>query len=98
MSRRDYLGEFEHIVILARGIAHDFDNPLPGILGNASLLLEDLDPLDPSRGSLEDIGAARGTATDICDISFSLTPPAIGSLQLVPLPRIWPLASRCRGL
>lgn len=36
--------KLESLGVLARGIAHDFNNLLVGILGNASLLLSDLEP------------------------------------------------------
>lgn len=47
--------KLESIGILAGGIAHDFNNLLAGILGNASLLLENSSPGDPNRPQLEDI-------------------------------------------
>jgi len=40
---------------LAAGVAHEINNPMTGILTNASLLLEDLPPDDPRREDLQTI-------------------------------------------
>jgi len=40
---------------LAAGVAHEINNPLTGILTNASLMLEDLPPDDPRRPDLQTI-------------------------------------------
>lgn len=40
---------------LAAGVAHEINNPLTGVLTNASLLLEDLPPEDPRREDLQTI-------------------------------------------
>jgi two-component system NtrC family sensor kinase len=40
---------------LAAGVAHEINNPMTGILTNASLLLEDLPPEDPTREDLQTI-------------------------------------------
>jgi two-component system NtrC family sensor kinase len=38
---------------LAAGVAHEINNPLTGILGNSSLLLEDMKPDDPLRPDIQ---------------------------------------------
>ncbi len=40
---------------LAGGVAHEINNPLTGVLGQAQLLLEKLPPNDPSRANVEKI-------------------------------------------
>ena len=47
--------KLESLGVLAGGIAHDFNNLLTGILGNASLALEDLGPEHPARASLQNV-------------------------------------------
>jgi len=55
----------ESLVVLAGGVAHDFNNLLTGILGNASLVLEDLPPESPLREPLETIEAAARRAAEL---------------------------------
>jgi len=45
--------KLESLGVLAGGIAHDFNNLLTGIIGNASVALEELPAGNPVRGSLE---------------------------------------------
>lgn len=40
---------------LAGGVAHEINNPLTGVLGQAQILLEKLSPTDPLRGNVERI-------------------------------------------
>ncbi len=55
----------ESLGLLAGGVAHDFNNLLTGILGNASLALDVLDPPEPARGMLESIIQASERAADL---------------------------------
>jgi signal transduction histidine kinase len=57
--------KLESLGLLAGGVAHDFNNLLTGILGNASLVLETLNPRPPVRGMLEDIVHASERAADL---------------------------------
>src|SRR5205814_672969 len=52
----------EAIGQLAGGIAHDFNNMLTAVLGNANLLLDDLDAGSPLRPDLEEIVKAAERA------------------------------------
>lgn len=56
--------KLESLGVLAGGIAHDFNNLLTGIMGNASLVLDELAPDDPKRQSLENVvsGGERAAA------------------------------------
>jgi two-component system, cell cycle sensor histidine kinase and response regulator CckA len=56
--------KLESLGVLAGGIAHDFNNLLTGILGNASLALEDL-PNSPARQSIEAVVAASERAAQL---------------------------------
>ena len=52
--------KMEALGTLAGGVAHDFNNILAAILGNAELARQDLEPGSPARESLHEIsGAAR---------------------------------------
>jgi two-component system, cell cycle sensor histidine kinase and response regulator CckA len=50
---------------LAGGVAHDFNNLLTGILGNASLALDVLNPPEPARSMLESVIQASERAADL---------------------------------
>jgi PAS domain S-box-containing protein len=55
--------KLESLGLLAGGIAHDFNNLLTGIMGNTSILLEDIPPESPMRTSLQDVASAAGRAS-----------------------------------
>ena len=57
--------KLESLGVLAGGIAHDFNNLLMVILGNASLVLQDLDPASSSFKDLEQIETAAVRASDL---------------------------------
>jgi PAS domain S-box-containing protein len=54
--------KLESLGVLAGGIAHDFNNLLAGIMGNASIALEDLPPGSEARGFIEAVIAASERA------------------------------------
>ncbi|MEP6961525.1 MAG: response regulator [Acidobacteriota bacterium] len=54
--------KLESLGVLAGGIAHDFNNLLTGIMGNASLVLEELPADHPHRSSLENVVSAAERA------------------------------------
>jgi PAS domain S-box-containing protein len=47
--------KLESLGVLAGGLAHDFNNLLTGVLGNASLVQDDLDPSHPSYPRIQEI-------------------------------------------
>ena len=51
--------------LLAGGVAHDFNNLLVGILGNGSLILDAMDPEDPSRELMESLMKASEKAAEL---------------------------------
>jgi PAS domain S-box-containing protein len=55
--------KLESLGLLAGGIAHDFNNLLTGIIGNTSILLEDIPSESPMRVSLQDVATAAGRAS-----------------------------------
>lgn len=64
-DRLRHSAKLESLGVLAGGIAHDFNNLLAGILGNASLALEDLPPGSPAVPLLEQIVKAGETAAQL---------------------------------
>jgi two-component system, cell cycle sensor histidine kinase and response regulator CckA len=57
--------KLESLGVLAGGIAHDFNNLLVGIVGNASVALEDISPDSPARQSIRDVVAAGKRAGEL---------------------------------
>ena len=64
-ERLRHSAKLESLGILAGGIAHDFNNLLTGIMGNASLILEDLPPDSRSIPFAENIVQASETAAQL---------------------------------
>ena len=57
--------KLESLGVLAGGIAHDFNNLLTGILGNASMALDDLPRQSPLKAPLEAVIAASERAAEL---------------------------------
>ncbi len=58
--------KLESLGVLAGGIAHDFNNILMGILGYASLALDDISPMSPVRNRIQEIIKASRRAAELC--------------------------------
>jgi PAS domain S-box-containing protein len=59
------LQRLESVQTLAAGIAHDFNNLLTGIIGNASLVGEELPPESRAHAFLDDLTKAAGRTADL---------------------------------
>jgi PAS domain S-box-containing protein len=57
--------KMESIGVLAGGIAHDFNNLLTGVLGNASLMLDNLPAWDPNRSLIDGLMESANRAADL---------------------------------
>lgn len=64
-AKMHHTQRLESIGVLAGGIAHDFNNLLTSILGNASVLREDLGSGEP-RELVDAIAGASSRAADLC--------------------------------
>ncbi|MCK5796365.1 MAG: PAS domain S-box protein [Deltaproteobacteria bacterium] len=83
---------------LAGGVAHDFNNILCAIMGNATLTLDDLPRTDPLREPLEEIATAAERAANLTHqlLTFSrkqAVAPQVLDLKTT-LDRIHPMLSR----
>lgn len=82
--------KMEAIGTLAGGVAHDFNNILAAIIGNAELAHQDVDPQHPARMSLDEIRKASRRAKELIDqiLMFSRRQPLSRQpIALVPLVR-----------
>lgn len=57
--------KLDSLGVLAGGVAHDFNNLLTGILGNASLVMDNLAPDDENRTMLDEVLRASERAADL---------------------------------
>jgi len=57
----------ESLGVLASGLAHDFNNVLVAILGNADLALRELEPRAPGRAALDNIRQASLRAAELIE-------------------------------
>lgn len=78
----------ETLGALAGGLAHDFNNQLTAILGNARLLLDDLSEDDPHRASVVDLERAAEHCTDLTRGLLTIARPAPASRRPVDLGRM----------
>jgi two-component system, cell cycle sensor histidine kinase and response regulator CckA len=64
-ARLRHSQKLESLGVLAGGIAHDFNNLLMGVLGQADLVLADLEPSAPVRDGVEKIKLAAHRAANL---------------------------------
>ncbi len=77
--------KLESLGVLAGGVAHDFNNLLVGIMGNASLAMEQLPPQSPLRPLLERVVNAGRRATDLTQRMLAYAGRATCDVQLMDL-------------
>ena len=65
-DRIQQVQRLESLGVLAGGIAHEFNNLLMAILGNASLTLDELPPDSPARENVREIETASTRAAELC--------------------------------
>src|SRR5579864_6689469 len=80
--------KLESIAVLAGGIAHDFNNLLVGILGNASLALEDLPERHPVRDELQGVVDASERAADLVRQLLVYAGKGVFAIKPVRLPEV----------
>src|ERR1051326_3383309 len=64
-TQRLHTQKLESLGILAGGVAHDFNNLLAGILGNASLVVDSMNPSNPNRRFVEECIRAAERASQL---------------------------------
>ena len=80
--------KMESIGTLAGGIAHEFNNILGIIVGNAELAMDDIPEWNPARQNLEEICTASLRARDVIKqiLTFSRqTPQEIKPVRIIPI-------------
>jgi nitrogen-specific signal transduction histidine kinase/CheY-like chemotaxis protein len=77
--------KLESLGVLAGGVAHDFNNLLVGIMGNASLAIEQLPADSPLRPLLERVVNAGRRATDLTQRMLAYAGRAACDVQIMDL-------------
>ena len=77
-------GDVEGLGHFASSIAHDLNNLLVGILGNAGLALMDLSTYSPSRPLIQEVEAAAQRAAELTNEMLAFTGRAVPEAEAVP--------------
>lgn len=80
--------KLESIGVLAGGVAHDFNNLLVGILGNASLALDDLPLGHPARDKLQEVVLASERAAELVRQLLVYAGKGVFTIKPVSLPEV----------
>lgn len=80
--------KLESIGVLAGGVAHDFNNLLVGILGNASLALDDLPLAHPARDELQEVVLASERAAELVRQLLVYAGKGMFTMKPVSLPEV----------
>lgn len=73
--------KMEALGVLAGGLAHDFNNVLATVMGNAELALESITKTDPTRPMLNEIITASRSAAEICNQMLAYVGRGVLSIQ-----------------
>lgn len=77
--------KLESLGVMAGGIAHDFNNLLVGILGNASLVLMDMEDDHPAREFVQQIDVASRRAAELTAQILTYSGKSKANFELVDL-------------
>ena len=77
--------KMEAIGRLAGGVAHDFNNILCAITGNATMILHNLPTIDPLRQPIEQITKAANRATDLTRQLLAFSRKQVVNLKVIDL-------------
>ncbi len=80
--------KMEAVGRLAGGVAHDFNNVLCAIIGNANLVLDDLSAADPLRESMEEITKAADRAADLTRQLLAFSRKQVIDPKVIDLSRV----------
>ncbi len=89
--------KLESLGVLAGGIAHDFNNLLVGVLGNATLALEELGPGHPQYERLKQIDLAASRASELTNQLLMYAGKSQLKQELTDLNQLLPEVERLLG-
>ncbi len=89
--------KLESLGVLAGGIAHDFNNLLVGVLGNATLALEELEESHPLRDRLKQIDLAASRASELTNQLLTYAGKSQVKRELTDLNRLVPEVEKLLG-
>jgi signal transduction histidine kinase len=83
-----HVQKLESLGVLAGGIAHDFNNLLMGILGNAEVALQDVDPSSPLQPLIDEVHRSASQAAELTHQLLAYTGKAATSVETFDLSQL----------